>query len=85
MVPIIQSIDTQGLNQQQPFLRAFSVMRKLQCGEVLILSTNEPQTDNDLQAFCNHTGFQLIESVFCEDEYTFLIHRNCPTSQSVQA
>ena len=57
-------------------------MRKLQCGEVLMLSTSEPQTDDDLQAFCNQTGFQLIESVFCEDEYTFLIRRNCTAGQA---
>ena len=85
MSPITQSIDTQGLHQHQPFLRAFSAMRKLQCGEVLMLSTSEPQTDDDLQAFCNQTGFLLIESVFCEDEYTFLIRRDCPTRQAVQA
>jgi len=81
MAPITQSIDTQGLRQHQPFLRAFSAMRKLECGDVLMLSTNEPQADNDLQAFCNKTGFQLIESVLCEDEYTFLIRRNCPANQ----
>ena len=85
MVPITQSIDTQGLHHHQPFLRAFSAMRKLQCGDVLMLSTNEPQTDYDLQAFCDQSGFELIESVYCEDEFTFLIRRNCPTSQAVQA
>ncbi len=35
MVPITQSIDTQDLCQHQPFLRAFSAMRKLHCGDVL--------------------------------------------------
>ncbi|HED16510.1 MAG TPA: sulfurtransferase TusA family protein [Gammaproteobacteria bacterium] len=82
MVPITQSIDTQGLSQHQPFLRAFSAMRKLQCGDVLMLSTSEPQADDDLQAFCYRTGFQLIESVRCEDEYIFLIRRNCTTEQA---
>jgi len=82
MVPIAQSIDTQGLCQHQPFLRAFSAMRKLQCGDVLMLSTSETQTDDDLQAFCNLTGFQLIESLLCEDEYIFMIRRNCATEQA---
>jgi len=82
MAPITQSIDTQDLRQHQPFLRAFSAMRKLHCGDVLMLTTSEPQTDDDLQAFCNQTGFQLIESVLCEDEYTFIIRRNCAADQA---
>jgi len=82
MVPTAQTINTQGLHQHQPFLRAFNAMRKLQCGDVLMLSTNEAQTNSDLQAFCNQTGFQLIESVFCEDEYTFLIRKNCVADQA---
>ncbi len=85
MVPITQLIDTQGLQQHQPFLRAFHSMRKMQCGEVLMLSTSEPKTDFDLQIFCARTDFQLIESVLCEDEYSFLIRRNCPSERPAQA
>jgi len=45
------------------------------------IDTSEPQTE-DMQAFCTETGFQLIESVFCEDEYTFLIRKNCHADQA---
>lgn len=70
-----QELDTRGLNCPLPVLRARKFLRSLARDDVLRLRATDPGTVRDVQAMCEATGDQLIESHEEGGEFVFLIKK----------
>jgi tRNA 2-thiouridine synthesizing protein A len=67
--------DARGLKCPLPVLRARKAMQGLAPGAVLHLLTTDPGSVRDVRAFCQATGYELVEQADGEGEYAFWIRK----------
>jgi len=70
-----QTLDTRGLNCPLPILRTRKALSTLAGGETLAVTTTDPGSLKDMQAFCKQTGNELIASSANQGEFEFLIRK----------
>ncbi|MDH3770781.1 MAG: sulfurtransferase TusA family protein, partial [Nitrospirota bacterium] len=64
------------LNCPLPVLRARKRLRQMPAGALLRIEATDPGTVRDVQAMCDATGDELLESKAEQGEFSFLIRRN---------
>lgn len=71
-----QSLDARGLNCPLPILRTKKALSSMGTGETLAITSTDPGSLKDMQAFCKQTGHELVSSAANQGEFEFLIRRN---------
>lgn len=56
------TLDTTGLRCPLPVLRARKAMKSLEPGGILEIQATDPDSQQDFRAFCETTGYELLES-----------------------
>lgn len=70
-----QSLDARGLNCPLPILRTKKALSSMGTGETLAITSTDPGSLKDMQAFCKQTGHELVSSSTNQGEFEFLIRR----------
>ncbi len=66
-------LDAKGLNCPLPLLKAKKALSQVPTGGLLQVMTTDPGSVADFEAFCRHTGNELVESKAEDDAFIFLI------------
>ena len=69
------SLDARGLNCPLPILRTKKALSSMGTGETLAITSTDPGSLKDMQAFCKQTGHELVSSSTNQGEFEFLIRR----------
>lgn len=70
-----QSLDVRGLNCPLPILRTKKALSRMKTGETLAITSTDPGSLKDMQAFCKQTGHELVSSSTNQGEFEFSIRR----------
>jgi tRNA 2-thiouridine synthesizing protein A len=68
-------LDTRGLSCPLPILKTKKAIATLASGEILEITTTDPGSVKDLDAFCIQTGNEMISSEEIEDGFHFQIRK----------
>ena len=69
------TLDAKGLNCPLPVLKAKKAMRPLGADETLEVLATDPGSVPDFQAFCEATGFEMVDSSEDAGVFRFLIRK----------
>jgi len=69
-------LDTSGLRCPLPVLRARKAMKGLAAGGILEVQATDPDSQQDFRAFCETTGYELLESRADGETFTFRIRKS---------
>jgi tRNA 2-thiouridine synthesizing protein A len=75
MPEITAQLNTRGMNCPLPILKTRQVIKRLQSGEVLEVTSTDPGSTKDMVAFCEQTGHELLSSKEAAGGYVFLIRK----------
>lgn len=75
MACIDMEIDTVNLVTPSPIFSALRAMDKLQPGQVLKITTHEASSVTTFERLCRQLGYNLMEIVQWDDEYTLLVQK----------
>lgn len=70
-----QELDCKGLNCPLPILKTKKTMDTMNPGEMLKMVATDPGSINDIKAWTNRTGNELVDSAKNGDEYIFYIRK----------
>jgi tRNA 2-thiouridine synthesizing protein A len=71
-----REVDARGLNCPLPILRAKKALAELQSGQVLKVTSTDPGSQRDFEAFSRQTGHELLKLDATGREWTFYLkHR----------
>ena len=70
------SLDARGMNCPLPILRTKKTLSALSPGDTLSITSTDPGSVKDMQAFCNQTGHVLVSSNANQGEFVFLIRKS---------
>ncbi len=70
-----QTLDARGLNCPLPILRTKKSLSGMHSGETLAITSTDPGSLKDMQAFCKQTGHELISSQSNQGEFVFLVRK----------
>lgn len=73
--PATQSLDARGMNCPLPILRTKKALSALSTGETLAITSTDPGSIKDMQAFCKQTGNELVSSNANQGEFVFLVRK----------
>jgi len=62
MSDFTKDLDTSGLNCPMPILRAKKALKDLEAGDILRITSTDPGSVKDFEAFAKQTGNELLES-----------------------
>ncbi|MEW8492709.1 MAG: sulfurtransferase TusA family protein [Candidatus Thiodiazotropha taylori] len=71
----VHTLDTRGLNCPLPILRTKKAIAGMQVGEVLEVTSTDPGSVKDLDAFCSQTGNEMLSSKELGGEFHFRIRK----------
>jgi tRNA 2-thiouridine synthesizing protein A len=71
-----KELDARGLNCPLPILRTKKSLGELTSGQVLKVSSTDPGSVKDMQAFAKQTGNELVASSENRGEYVFLLRKH---------
>lgn len=72
---IDKELDVRGLNCPLPILRTRQALKAIDGGEVLKVTSTDPGSVRDFQAFASQTGCDLLESGHSNGEYIFVLRK----------
>ena len=70
-----KELDARGLNCPLPILRTKKSLGELESGQILKVSSTDPGSVKDMQAFAKQTGNELLSSAENNKEFEFYIKR----------
>lgn len=70
-----EKLDARGLNCPVPVLRTSRKLNGMKSGELLEVITSDQGSLEDLSAFCQQTGNELLESTDKQGEFVFLLRK----------
>jgi len=70
-----QSLDARGLNCPLPILRTKKALSDRGAGETLAITSTDPGSLKDMQAFCKQTGHELVSSDSMQGEFVFVVRK----------
>jgi len=70
------TLDARGLNCPLPILRTKKALSGLGPGETLAITSTDPGSLKDMQAFCKQTGNELVESRSDQGEFVFVVRKS---------
>ncbi len=68
-------IDTSGMNCPLPILKTKKAIAGLSSGEVLQITSTDPGSVKDLDAFCIQTGHQMLSNQEINGKFIFQIKK----------
>ncbi|MEW8507157.1 MAG: sulfurtransferase TusA family protein [Candidatus Thiodiazotropha sp.] len=71
----VHTLDARGLNCPLPILRTKKAIAGMQAGEVLEVTSTDPGSVKDLDAFCSQTGNEMLSSEESGGEFHFRIRK----------
>lgn len=71
-----QVLDTRGLNCPLPILRTKKALGTLSSGQVLQVTSTDPGSVKDMQAFARQTGNELLSTAEAAGEFVFYLKRH---------
>lgn len=71
-----QHLDARGLNCPLPILRTKKALTAMGSGETLAITSTDPGSVKDMQAFCKQTGHELIATNSNQGEFEFFIRKS---------
>jgi tRNA 2-thiouridine synthesizing protein A len=71
-----QHLDARGLNCPLPILRTKKALTAMGSGETLAITSTDPGSVKDMQAFCKQTGHELVATHSNQNEFEFIIRKN---------
>lgn len=72
---VTQTLDARGLNCPLPILRTKKAMAGLDSGNTLAITSTDPGSVKDMQAFCKQTGHELVSSSAQQGEFIFVVRK----------
>lgn len=75
-IPFNETLDARGLNCPLPILRTKKALGTLSSGQVLKVTSTDPGSVKDMQAFAKQTGNELLSSVESAGEFVFYLKRH---------
>ncbi len=75
MTESTHTFDTRGLNCPLPIIRTRKVIASLDVGEVLVVTSNDQGSLNDMDAFCAQTGNAMLVSGEVDGDFVFRIRK----------
>ncbi len=75
MFKINKELDTSDMHSPIPMLRAMRALSRLDQGDILLVTSTEPRSVENLPLLCRQTGNELLEQSEWNGEYTFLIRK----------
>jgi tRNA 2-thiouridine synthesizing protein A len=70
-----QTLDARGMNCPLPILRTKKALSGMGTGETLAITSTDPGSIKDMQAFCKQTGNELVSSNANQGEFVFLVRK----------
>lgn len=70
-----QHLDARGLNCPLPILRTKKALTAMGSGETLSITSTDPGSVKDMQAFCKQTGHELVATHSIQGEFEFFIRK----------
>lgn len=71
-----KELDARGLNCPLPILRTRKSLGERASGQVLKVSSTDPGSVRDMQAFARQTGNELLSTTECSGEFIFLMRKH---------
>ncbi|MFZ3175131.1 MAG: sulfurtransferase TusA family protein [Thiobacillus sp.] len=71
-----KELDARGLNCPLPILRTKKSLGELESGQVLKVSSTDPGSVKDMQAFAKQTGNELLSTAESNGEFIFLMRKH---------
>lgn len=71
-----QALDARGLNCPLPILRTKKALGTLSSGQVLQVTSTDPGSVKDMQAFARQTGNELLSTAEAAGEFVFYLKRH---------
>lgn len=71
-----QHLDAMGLRCPEPVMMVRLTIRKMQAGETLLITADDPATTRDIPAFCRFMDHELIASETSQIPYRYLLKKN---------
>jgi tRNA 2-thiouridine synthesizing protein A len=68
-------LDASGLNCPLPILKAKKALASLSSGQVLQVISTDPASKKDFEAYCRHTGNDLLETWEEVGKFFFLLKK----------
>jgi tRNA 2-thiouridine synthesizing protein A len=75
-IPFNETLDARGLNCPLPILRTKKALAALGSGQVLKVTSTDPGSVKDMQAFAKQTGNELLSSAESAGEFVFYLKRH---------
>jgi tRNA 2-thiouridine synthesizing protein A len=69
------AVDARGLNCPLPILKAKKALATIESGQVLKVTSTDPGSRRDFEAFARQTGNQLIAQFEADKTWTFFLKR----------
>jgi len=73
---ITRELDLRGLTKPVPVLKTQHAINNLNNGEVLLITTTDRNTLQDMDTWCEQTGNTLLQSSEEDGEFTFIIRKS---------
>jgi len=70
------TLDTIGLRCPEPVMMVRLKMRKINSGETLLISSDDPSTTRDIPSFCRFMEHELLSSQTNSKPYLFLVKKS---------
>ena len=77
MSTVQQKLDARRLSGAALVWRTHYALGKVDCGRVLLVTSNDPDAVSNMDAFCKTSGNQLLQHVEWDGEHTFLVRKTC--------
>jgi tRNA 2-thiouridine synthesizing protein A len=71
-----QHLDAMGLRCPEPVMMVRLTIRKMQVGQTLLITADDPATTRDIPAFCRFMDHELIASETSQIPYRYLLKKN---------
>lgn len=71
-----QTLDARGMNCPLPILRTKKALSAMSTGETLAITSTDPGSFKDMQAFCKQTGNELLSSNQEQGEFVFVVRKS---------
>jgi tRNA 2-thiouridine synthesizing protein A len=70
-----QELDASGLNCPLPILRAKKALSDMQSGQTILITSTDPGSVKDFEAFAKQTGNELLSSGEDGGKFKFVLKR----------
>lgn len=70
-----KEVDASGLNCPLPILRCKKGLSEIGTAQILKITSTDPGSVKDFEAFCVQTGHELLQLDSSETEFTFYIKK----------